>query len=273
MSLPDFDSPPVAEVALSVQFDELPAFEAAHFGLLWAEEFRERLPKTATHPPIRQQMETFGLKAVGGVKFELLEGAPKQRCWFLDESETQLVQVQPDRFVHNWRKIGDDDAYPRFEAIRERFSRDMDGLVAFVERHELGTITPNQCEVTYVNHITLPWEGATHHDVGRVFTFVTAPGEPAFLPLSESVDATARFVIAVGEPQRRIGRLHASVRAGFRNTDQALLFIFTLTARGVPTTEGVDGVLGFLDLGREWIVRGFADLTTQEMHGVWGRKQ
>jgi hypothetical protein len=45
----------------------------------------------------------------------------------------------------------------------------------------------------------------------------------------------------------------------------------TLTARGAPIGAGVAGALEFLDLGRRWIVRGFADLTTERMHIAWRR--
>jgi hypothetical protein len=49
------------------------------------------------------------------------------------------------------------------------------------------------------------------------------------------------------------------------------MFRFTLTARGQPLGTGLAGVLEFLDLGREWIVTGFDELTTPEMHRLWGR--
>ncbi|MCK5798944.1 MAG: TIGR04255 family protein [Deltaproteobacteria bacterium] len=273
MSTPDFESPPVVEVALSVQFNELPRWEAAHLGLLWVEEFKSRLPTTATHPPLGRQVETFGLSPASGVKFEFHDGPPTPRAWFLDPSETQLVQVQADRFVHNWRKTDDDDTYPRYETIRERFSDDITSLLQFIERHDLGDLKPDQCEITYVNHITLPWDDAGHRDMDRVFTFVRDPNTRTFLPNPESIDATAHFVITSGEPKLPIGRLHASVRAGFQNNDSTPIFVFTLTARGLPAGDGVDGILSFLDVGREWIVRGFVDLTTEEMHKVWGRRQ
>ena len=35
--------------------------------------------------------------------------------------------------------------------------------------------------------------------------------------------------------------------------------------------EGIDGAFAFLDLEREWIAKGFTELTTTEMHRVWER--
>jgi hypothetical protein len=50
-----------------------------------------------------------------------------------------------------------------------------------------------------------------------------------------------------------------------RLKDNAPMFVFDLTARG-QIGDGTD----FFDLGREWIVRSFKNLTTPEMHQVWG---
>jgi hypothetical protein len=46
-----------------------------------------------------------------------------------------------------------------------------------------------------------------------------------------------------------------------------------MIARGKPLSPDVDGALRFLNIGHEWIVRGFTELTTPEMHSKWDRKQ
>ena len=74
------------------------------------------------------------------------------------------------------------------------------------------------------------------------------------------------------EDDKPIGRLHVALESGYRNSDEEPIFILNLTARGAPRGDGIDGVLGFLDVGREWVVRGFASVTTPTMHKEWGRK-
>jgi hypothetical protein len=64
-----------------------------------------------------------------------------------------------------------------------------------------------------------------------------------------------------------VGRLHATVQSVMRLTDGAHMFVFDLTARG-QVGEGT----AFFDLGREWIVRSFKELTTPEMHEIWGMR-
>jgi hypothetical protein len=50
------------------------------------------------------------------------------------------------------------------------------------------------------------------------------------------------------------------------------MYVMNLTARGRPDEESIEGALRFLDIGREWIVRGFAAVTTPEMHAIWRRR-
>ena len=80
-----------------------------------------------------------------------------------------------------------------------------------------------------------------------------------------------RYVIpgADGEP---LGRLHIVMEPGYRRDDNRPMFLLDLTARGRPERDGVDGVLRFLEIGREWVVRGFAAVTTAQMHKIWGRR-
>jgi hypothetical protein len=45
-----------------------------------------------------------------------------------------------------------------------------------------------------------------------------------------------------------------------------------LTARGEPLTGDLDGVLDFIDLGHEWIVRAFESVTSDVMHDLWEKE-
>ncbi len=77
-----------------------------------------------------------------------------------------------------------------------------------------------------------------------------------------------RYVIGVvGEPP--LGRLHVSIQPGWRKPDNAPIYVLELTARGAPTGIGMEGAQSFFDVGHDWIVRGFRDLTTSDMHKIW----
>jgi uncharacterized protein (TIGR04255 family) len=263
--LPDFSNPPVAETVLSVQFDRLPALRTAHFGLYWG-EIHDRFPATEEHgelAPVVEQSSDRPQPSVG-IEFEAFE-APPTRFWFVDELGTELIQLQRDRFIKNWRKVGDGDHYPRYETVRGGFNRDFSGFAEFVSRNQLGTIRVNQYEVSYINHIVagLGWE--THADVAEVFTVWLQP-RSVFPGQAQDLTFRARFPI-VDHTGEFAGRLHVTLQSARRLSDGVPMFILELTARG-QMSENSD----FFDLGREWIVRSFTELTTPKMHEIWGRR-
>jgi hypothetical protein len=66
-------------------------------------------------------------------------------------------------------------------------------------------------------------------------------------------------------------RLHVQLRRAVRQPDAVELLQLTLTARGTPKSESDKDILAWFDLGREWVVRSFTDVTTEKMHERWGR--
>ena len=269
-SLPDFEGPPVVEVAMGVQFEPLP-LTAAHLGLLW-QKYRDRLPLLEERPPLDQVVERFGVRQrPPRSKITLFEQAPPTRLWLSSESGDELVQVQRDRFIFNWRKGEDDREYPRYEAVARNFRSTFATFSAFLKEQDAPVPKPTQCEVTYINHI-LPVDGVwtSHAEAAKAVTLVGA-ARGSFLPDPEDVRVAARFIIkdSGGSP---VGRLHAVVEPRFLVRDDRPLLFLQLTARGRPLGEGLDGAEAFIDLGREWIVNGFLDVTTPEMHSVWGRR-
>jgi uncharacterized protein (TIGR04255 family) len=265
--LPDFESPPVVETVLSAQFQPLSQMRAAHFGLFW-NQVRSRYPKTEERPALDPVVERFPepVRRRLGVQFPILAAPPLPRFWFVHQNDNELLQVQTDRFIKNWRKSGEGDAYPRYKRVKEWFEQDFKEFQDFASREKLGTIDVNQCEVTYVNHIVAGEGWASHADLDKVLTMWKRPGAP-FPGQAEDAAFHARFPIkdSSGHP---VGRLHVDVQAAIRNTDNKSMFVLNLTARGLlgKSTE-------FFDLGHEWIVRSFAEMTTTEMHKVWKRKR
>ena len=265
---PDFERPPVVEVAISVHFDELGGFQPVHFGLLW-EQLRDRYPKTEYHPPVGPTIELFDVKGAPNVALRFDTTLPVGRCWYLNEGGTQLLQVQPDRVTLNWRKLDTAVAYPHYDALKLSFRSELALVLAFFEGHGLGTFQPLQCELTYVNHIVQGDGWDTTKDLSRVTSLWSGGTTEDFLPATEDV----RFACQYRMEERGIprGRLHVELQSALRTFDRKRLLALHLVARGAPLSGNVDGVLGFTDLAHEWIVRGFAAITTKEMHKHWGR--
>ncbi len=231
-SLSDFHNPPVVETVLSAQFDRLPAMRLVHFGLFW-QKMKDRFPETEEKPALTQIVERFPdpLAPGGRVRFEALELPELPRLWLLNKGRTEMIQVQNDRFIKNWRKQSEADPYPHYEpVIKPAFERDFQDFQSFLAEESLGAARVNQCEVTYVNHI-ISGEGWNRFaEIDRVFTFwnqiaTPVPGN------AEDLSLHLRFVIP-NEESRPIGRLHVDVQPAFQASDNRPMFVMNLTARG-----------------------------------------
>jgi uncharacterized protein (TIGR04255 family) len=272
LMLPEYAKPPVVEVALSVQFEELSKLLTPQLGLLWA-EFRDRFARTEEQPPIPSQIEHFNKGVPQGnlASLQLLDKPETPRCWFLNQPGDELVQVQKDRFVVNWRKIGDDDQYPRYSQLKNRFISEFGLFQKFVEREGLGTLQINQCEVTYVNHI-VPGEGWTRPgELHKISSLWNSNVNQSFLPEPEEMGFSVRYVIP-NDQGNPVGRLHVSLQPAYRRKDNKPIFMLTLIARGKEVGTDIESALAFFERGHIWIVQGFTSITTEPMHGIWGRQ-
>lgn len=258
----------MVETALSLQYQPLPGLSLAHVGVLW-HRFRNTFPLVEEREPLGAARETFEAPSPRPEEVTIEGKPPLPRVCFLNESKTELIQIQADRLIHKWRKTGKTSTpYPRYERIRTNFRHEVWEFQEFLTDEKLGKVAINQCEITYVNHIEPceAWRG--HGEIEGVLRTCTAQ-QRSFLPEPEGGSVKQRFVIRSdsGSP---LGRLHVSLTPAWKEEDQSPIFVLTLTARGAPLDKGINGAFDFIDLGREWIVKGFLDLTTTEMHRAWG---
>lgn len=271
--LPDYEHPPLVEVVLSVQFAELQAYRTVHAGLLWEQKFRKDYPIFAEQPPLDPVFEVFGPQAsVPQIRLKQMPGPQVPRLWLTNNQKTELVQVQADRFLRNWRKVGKGAEYPRYEALRESFFAGLDEIDDFFRSSNIGRVQPNQCEVTYVNRLeienrdlrTCPGAALKLFSEGSL----QLDREGSQLPEAEDCNLSVRYVMKDGHGKPR-GRLLVTVQSWAGEPALRL----DLTVRGAPETADFEGVARFLDEGRRTIVHGFTALTRDQMHMKWGRVQ
>jgi uncharacterized protein (TIGR04255 family) len=264
-ALPDFEDPPVVETALGVEFEPIPSWEMPHFGLYWS-TIRPEFPIAEVQPPLSSQIESYGPpepRPPFSVEFDRPGHA---RCWFMDQTKGQLIQVQDTRFIVNWRKSSAAQAYPHYPACKSQFAREWTRFESFLTRERLAVPTVVQCEVTYVNHLVFGKEWSAFGDLNRILAPWSGVMTDGFLPSPEAGAVTLRYLM----PDQN-GRLHVVLQRAIRHTDGKNILQMTLTARGAPKTGSAGDVSAWMDLGREWVVRGFADLTSAEMHAQWRR--
>jgi uncharacterized protein (TIGR04255 family) len=265
--LPEFENPPVIEVALSVQFDRIDV-ATPQLSLVWY-RFRDRFCRVEDKPELEAAFERFGPteKRAPGVRFEL-GNTPGLRFWFVNQSGHELVQVQRDRFVRNWRKTEDQPEYPRYSSLKAAFVSDWKAFEAFVIDELNTSLTPNQCEVTYVNII----EAGPSARLSDVVAIVNDRYTDEFLSTPESGELQFRFTLK-GKDEKPWGRLHVDAGPVTRAKDNHSVIRLNMTARGNPSSQDFNGMIDSLDSCHEAVVRGFASITTPTMHKAWGRTQ
>jgi uncharacterized protein (TIGR04255 family) len=268
--LPDFDSPPVTEVALSVQFASLPLFRSVHVGLYWR-EIRNEYPVVSEQAPIAPAFETFGVAPVPVPSFRVQTTLvpPMTRHWFETTNGEHLVQLQHDRILHNWRKRSPEMEYPRYESLCAKFTDELGKLATLFRQEGLGEIRPNQCEVTYINTITLTGGETPHEHLAQITPLWTgdlsepSPGSP------EITTIQTRFVLR--KDHTPFGRVYVTFTPAFRAIDHKPVVQLEITARGKPDQESIAAAFSLLDEERDVVVRTFASVTTRLMHKEWGR--
>lgn len=266
--LPDFQQPPVDEVALSLQFAPIPGFNVAHYGLYW-DRVRNEYPRFEIQPPIANVTEQLSPGGAIGRQIGLaFVEMPEIRCWYQEQSGNRLIQVQRDRFVHNWRKVTGTEQYPRYPDLRGCLQNEWERFCDFLREEKLERPKINQCEVLYVNNIEYDKGWSGFGELDKVIAALATPkAKNKFLPEPERMNMNVVYRL-----EENAGRLYVTFGPVLRARDGKEVLQMTLTARGAPKSSNDEDVFAWLDLGRKWVVRGFADFTTDTMHKVWGKQ-
>ena len=268
-NLPDFKKPPINEVILSFQFASLEKLKGPYVGLFW-KSLRSQYPDISEQPEVAPVFETFGApEGARLIAFQAFSSPPTPRFWLQKEGLPDLLQIQRDRIMHNWRWMPE-KVYPRYEKVRSKFEKEVQKFEDFLKAERLGKLDINQCEVTYVNLIENIPSGLDLHgsleEISPLWSGITsdrAPGE-----IENSVVQMRYFLDDEGE---RLGRIHVVMQPAFRQSDLRPVFKVEITARGKPRGSSVAEAFDLLDIERQAVVRTFAAVTTPEMHELWGR--
>jgi uncharacterized protein (TIGR04255 family) len=264
--LPSYDQPPITEVACSVLFPSLEGLLSPHIGLLW-QKFQPEYPFCDDVVPIAPRIEIFDNQDAEP-QLKLSNIPPLPRAWFISQDGTRIIQVQRDRFIHNWRKVDTNSEYPRYSSLLKAFQAHLANFDDFLMEAELGRVQPLQYELTYVNQIPQGQAWLTLEDIGKVFPDVSWKASSSrFLAHPQSISWATVF-----ELPDELGRLYTSVKPIILDENTTLLF--ELTVRGIGSYTSRKTLQAWFDAAHEWIVHAFADLTDEETQtNIWKRRR
>ncbi len=96
MSIPPFDTPPLIEVATGIAFSPIPRFTVGHYGIFWS-LMRKEFPGFRQLPELSQYEDDEEKASIRIVDL------PGLRVALISEDDTEVIQLQSDRFIFNWR--------------------------------------------------------------------------------------------------------------------------------------------------------------------------
>ncbi len=271
--LPEWERPPLDEVAIAVQFQET-GLRSVHVAKLQELFGAQGLPTVEEQSNlIEQKFEVFGSHRLQFEPFFMpLERLPLPRCWFLSPDRHKLVQIQQDRFVFNWRKLEGAGEYPRFDAIYSEFAPLWAAFEEFLISTELGQPKVNQYELSYFNNITMAAGESFASAFARIFTLIGHPPSDiavrGAITRPENLKFGMSWLVSPAEDGSPLGRLHADAIPAAVQGGATPIVRLTLTMRGPASAD----MASFFSTGRESIVRVFNSITSEECHREWGRK-
>jgi uncharacterized protein (TIGR04255 family) len=259
-ALPEYEQPPVVEVVCGVAFSPVAGFAIPHIGLFW-QQLGSDFPGCQEVDPLATVIERD--TEPNRVELNFTGPLPVPRVWFLHRNGDQIVQLQRDRFLCNWRKTEPDHVYPRYAWVAKQFRERLALFDAFVTDRFPGRLDLKQYELTYINHIPANSVWQDLADLGRVLPdFSWRSSQDRFLPTPERVDAHTTFALPASA-----GRLHVRLHNSERVLDGVPVLVLELTARGFGPDRDA-----WFELAHNWIVRGFSDLTESSIQSnVWRR--
>ncbi len=258
MSVLDYSNPPINEVVIGVHFARLTNLLVPHVGLFW-NGIRKEFPACETAPPL-----------VGADQQPWTDptGAMLPRVWLVSQDETEVIQLQNDRLLFNWR-VRSSNKYPRFPAIKRRFLWVYEQWTRFVTSELRSTLVPQLAELSYINVIDKDNGWTSWPELGRLlpdFEWRRSGGRYLQPPMAGVIN----LVLPIANSD---GRLTVRVGLANRISDGAEVLRFELQTVKPLTPESAVEVSEWFDRARECIVRGFSDLTDEDVQTeIWGRE-
>ncbi len=260
----DWKRPPVIEVVLGVQFAPLPNFHNGHLGWFWR-LLQKNYPHASDSAPIDVVLEGFGNEPEFGfpsIGFAPIRGDARLRMISGGDS-SRMVQLQNGWLVVNWMKR-EGQGYPGYAGVLREFESVFSEFEKFARAEELGDVTPNLWEVTYIDHIPRGTVWQNFSDLPKVLPGLLGNcGSP-----HGHVDAlSARWSFRL---QPRPGRLNVSIQTARSLADPPTdMLVMTSTARGPIDVRGVDTVRDSLNFGKTCVVDTFNSVTSSEARAYW----
>ena len=251
-----YENPPIDEIICGIRFGSLEQLRSGHLGILW-QKFRGNFPNI-------EDRNLVG--PVSRKDFENPNKIPLPRVWFIHENENELIQVQDNRFLHNWRKRRLDDEYPGYDRIVENFEKYLSCFREFLVEENLGALVTKEYELSYIDLIPRGYGWENFGDLEKVFpSLLSSTGQSI---LSTSI-RNINWQTILDLPNN-YGQLRIAIRSAARTSNDHPLLHIEFNAHGNRQDESMRA---WFDTAHNAITELFSNLVSKEIQEkFWRRK-
>jgi uncharacterized protein (TIGR04255 family) len=251
-----YENPPLNEIIGGIHFDSIKGLQAGHLGILW-QKLGPNFTSTEDHnllPSISDQKMNFPALP------------PLRRTWFIHKDEHELIQIQFDRFVYNWRKGYSDSKYPGYPTFIGNFERYLFCLQELLSEQKLGDFTPRQYEIAYTNNIFQNEGWETVSNLEKVFpNFISYKGQNTLPSSLRDINYQLSFNLP-----DNLGLLNLSIRNGQQRSDKRhLLRVEFRAINSQPSGE----MRKWFDSAHDVILDVFSNLVSNEIQEKYWRRK
>jgi len=185
------------------------------------------------------------------------------RVSFVDSSSTNLVQVQNNFILHNWRKTDALSLYQHYTVTRDSLLADWKDFRDFLTQHSLKFTQVLRCEVSYFNHLVRGDDWQDYAELSKLFPSWKGTRADGSLSTPQMIGITASYSHASG-------MLQIASQPALRRDGKEIIQL-TVTAAGAPKDQDDDSLFGCLDACHQTAIDGFTEFTSEELHRRWRR--
>lgn len=157
-----FENPPLEEVVVDMQFTDLEGLDSIHISEIYEALGKEQsFPERSVQPPLHKPTSSPGV---------FISNVPEMpRYWFTSKDKKSLVQIQPDRFIYNWRKKRKKKPYTRFEEVFKEFDKYHSAFISGLKKSYKRLPEYEALRLTYINFVPISDFGTQIADISKLF--------------------------------------------------------------------------------------------------------